>query len=92
MTTCLFEPGPKLEDIPLVSIHGVPSAQELQRLYERKLAERRAALGPAKSTLDAADYLIKLNDPQRFANWLLEHSREEHAAIIGHIDKAKDKP
>ena len=39
----------------------------------------------AISTLRAARYLVKQNDPKRFEVWLLEHSERERAAIITHL-------
>jgi hypothetical protein len=39
------------------------------------------------STLDAARYLIKQNDSDRFQRWLNEHSASERAAIVAHISK-----
>jgi hypothetical protein len=39
----------------------------------------------AQSTLDAAEYLIKENDPAHFERWLLEHPARERAAIVAHI-------
>ncbi len=40
----------------------------------------------ARSTLDAADYLIKQNDPERLDRWLAKHSAVECAAILRHIE------
>jgi hypothetical protein len=57
----------------------------LGALWERLNDPRRH--GIAKATLDAADYLIRLNDPKRFEAWLLKHSAAERAAIIAHIKK-----
>ena len=39
----------------------------------------------AESTIQAAVYLIKQNDPERFHRWLNEHSARERAAILQHI-------
>jgi hypothetical protein len=41
----------------------------------------------AKSTLDAAEYLIRENDPKRLEAWLLNHSTAERAAIVAHIKR-----
>jgi hypothetical protein len=41
----------------------------------------------ARSTLDAAEYLVRENDPKRFETWLLKHSAAERAAIVAHINK-----
>jgi hypothetical protein len=45
--------------------------------------------GVAKSTLDAADYVFKTNDPKKFEAWLLKHSAAERAAIVAHIKKGR---
>jgi hypothetical protein len=76
---------PSLEYIPLVANNGVPSAEELQRVYERTIERRRAQYGPAVSTLGAAEYLQKQDDPDRFRRWLAEHSPRERAAICAHL-------
>jgi hypothetical protein len=47
---------PVLEHIPIVAQHGVPSAEALQRIYERSLEH------PAASTIAAAQLLIRLGD------------------------------
>jgi hypothetical protein len=39
----------------------------------------------AASTLMAADFLVKLNDPARLEAWLLEHSAAEREAICAYI-------
>jgi hypothetical protein len=44
---------------------------------------------PPRSTIDAAEYLIRLNDPKQFEAWLLKHSAAERAAIIAHINKRR---
>jgi hypothetical protein len=48
--------------------------------------------GVAKSTLDAADYLLRENDPKRFEAWLLRHTPAERTAIIAYIDKRRGRP
>ena len=45
--------------------------------------------GVAQSTLDAAVYLIRENDPKRFEVWLLQHSAAERAAIAEHVNKRR---
>jgi hypothetical protein len=44
----------------------------------------------ACSTLDAAEFLVRVNDPQRFKAWMLQHSAAERAAIVAHINKKRD--
>jgi hypothetical protein len=44
--------------IPLVAVHGVPSAETLQREYERTMAQRQREHLPA-STKHAIDYLLQ---------------------------------
>jgi len=47
----------------------------------------------AKSTLDAADWLVRWShDPKRFEAWLIEHSARERAAIVAHINDKWGKP
>jgi hypothetical protein len=97
------KPRLELEDIPLVSGHGVPSAAALQqRQYEAALERQRKRYGLPKSTLDAATYLMQQCDPDRVGiagaakgavrleQWLMRHSPEEIDAIETFIrDKQK---
>jgi hypothetical protein len=39
----------------------------------------------ARSTLDAAEYLIKQNDRAKFRTWLAQHTRAERQAIKKHF-------
>lgn len=41
------------------------------------------------SMIDAAEYLIRERDPARFKAWLLEHTREEQAAIVAHLENKR---
>jgi hypothetical protein len=76
---------PDPEPIPLVATHGVPSAERLQAEYERAFQRQRERYGPAKATLDTAEFLVSRDDPKRFEAWLLEHSVAERAAIVAHV-------
>jgi hypothetical protein len=49
---------------------------------KKEATDRPAA---AKSTLRAADYLLKQNDPERMRRWMDKHTAAERAAIIKHI-------
>jgi hypothetical protein len=40
--------------------------------------------GVAQSTLDAADYLLTVNDPERLREWLAAHSRADIDSILKH--------
>lgn len=51
----------------------------------RKVEKRTAA----RSTLNSADYLVKLNDPACLKAWLAKHTRAERLAILKHIHGAK---
>ena len=51
---------------------------------QRKPAARPAV---AESTLEAADYLVRLGDPKRLEAWLSGHSASERVGIIAHIEK-----
>jgi hypothetical protein len=75
------------EDIPLISRDGVPSAETLQRYYERNLAKAREQRGPAVTTLRAAEYFIKQNDPERLRTWLAGRDAREIKAIQRHLEK-----
>jgi hypothetical protein len=79
------KPRPELEPILLISTDGVPSAEALQRVYERKIAERRAIYGPAISTLRAAQYPVQQGDPGRLRSWLLKHDECTRVGIIKHL-------
>jgi|RhiMetdeSRZDD1v2_1073273.scaffolds.fasta_scaffold451779_1 hypothetical protein len=41
--------------------------------------------GAARSTLQAAEYLVRQNDPARLKAWLAKHSRVERNAIKQHL-------
>jgi hypothetical protein len=43
----------------------------------------------AASTIDAADFLVRQNDPARLKTWLAKHSADERAAILKHIRRGK---
>ena len=66
------------------------------RFREQAQAKRAAPARPpttrvAASTLMAAEFMVRLNDPKRFENWLMEYSADERAAICAHINSKKDK-
>jgi hypothetical protein len=46
---------------------------------------KRVTKGVARSTLQAAEYLVRQNDPARFKAWLAKHSRAERIAIKQHL-------
>ena len=52
------------------------------RNRQRKPAARPAV---AESTLEAADYLVRLGDAKRLDAWLADHSASEQSAIATHI-------
>jgi len=78
-------PRQELEDIPIVARHGVPSAEALQRVYERGLKR------PAASTVAAAWYLARCGDAVRLESWLMEHPPQERVAIIAELRKNSSK-
>jgi hypothetical protein len=43
----------------------------------------------ATSTIEAADFLVRQNDPARLKTWLAKHSADERAAILKHIRRGK---
>jgi hypothetical protein len=56
-------------------------------LWDRLNDSRRH--GVASSTLQAAEYLVRQNDPKEFEAWLLRHPPAERAEIIAHINKRR---
>ena len=57
-------------------------------MYE--IAEaRRAARAAATATLAAVEYLIKQTDAERLRKWLAQHSAQERAAILRHLEQRK---
>jgi hypothetical protein len=54
---------------------------------ERAWAELNEPRGLARPTIDAAEYLLKLNDPKRLQAWLAKHSAAERAAIRQHFEQ-----
>jgi hypothetical protein len=57
------------------------------------MTDTRPATAPvAASTLDAAEYLLKTGDANRFKTWLLEHSPAQRVTIIAHLKNKKPKP
>jgi hypothetical protein len=52
-------------------------------------ATHRAEQAVAKSTLDAAEYILAAGDGERLRAWLDRHSARERAAILRHIEQRK---
>jgi hypothetical protein len=75
-------------DIPLIARDGVPSAEALQRAYERRIARRNAQYGIPRSVEQTAEWLrFQTDDPKRLEAWLLEHNERDRRAIIAHLKK-----
>jgi hypothetical protein len=55
----------------------------------RDLVCEPAARGVPQSTLDAADYLLTANDPERLREWLAAHSGADVEGILKHWQKAR---
>ena len=68
---------------------GVASAAELQRDYENALKRQRELYGPAQSTIDAFEYLVRKNDPAELKEWLDRHPPDEVAWLLGLLEKAE---
>jgi hypothetical protein len=66
-------PDPRLERL------RQPMADDVS--LERAYAEVSKPAGVAESTLQAAEFLIQQNDPQRLRAWLAKHSGAERQAI-----------
>jgi hypothetical protein len=45
--------------------------------------------GVANATLQAAEYLVRLDNPKGFEAWLLRHSPAERTEIIAHFNKRR---
>lgn len=76
---------PSNEPYRLVSRDGVASAAaELQRAYDRALAERFRQRLPA-STVDALHYVIAQKDPQRLRQFITGRSTHERKQIRAHF-------
>jgi hypothetical protein len=60
-----------------------------ERVPEAMPDDKEAAGGVARSTLEAAAYLVIANDPNRFEAWLLKHSETDRAEIVAHIERAR---
>ena len=54
---------------------------DMQDDYEKSLERRRLERGPAKSTIDAFWYLVRLGDPRRLDAWLERHSAPIRAQL-----------
>jgi len=52
----------------------------------RAYAELNKPTHVAASTLAAAEYLVRENDPERLHTWLAKHTAEERAAIQKHLE------
>jgi hypothetical protein len=62
-----------------------------ERVRQRREQQRERPKQPraAQSTLAAADYLVREGDVERFRRWLAQHSVDERAAIIKHLERKK---
>ena len=69
-----------------VSFHGVgvASAADLQRAYDRAIAQRFRHRLPA-STVDALHYVIAQKDPQRLRQFIAGRSTQERKQIRAHL-------
>jgi hypothetical protein len=76
--------APSNEPHHLVSTHGVASAAQLQRIYDRTLAERFRHRLPA-SIVDALHYVITQKDPQRLRQFIAGRSTQERKQIRAHL-------
>jgi hypothetical protein len=73
------------EPYRLVSRDGVPSAAELQRVYEQTMAANRKRYGPPTSVVKLAEWLVQFGDAGRFEAWLASRPPRERGAIVNHI-------
>jgi hypothetical protein len=75
-------------DYHLVAEDGVPSAEEMQREWNAA-RQRRLERMPAASTIAAAEYLIRIGDPERLKRWLETHPKAEQTAIANYFLKRR---
>ena len=64
----------------------VPDLDRAGDLDQQKLPKRGAV---AKSTIDAAEYLVRQGDADRLRRWLHVHSAEERIAIRKHLEATR---
>jgi hypothetical protein len=68
--------------VPRISVHqDKKGTSSIGTLFNPPMPQP----GAARSTLMAADYLVRQNDPARFKRWLAQHTRAERIAIKNHI-------
>jgi hypothetical protein len=80
----------EIEPERLVRLRELMSdAVSLERAVYEIAATHRAEQAVAKSTLDAAEYLLAAGDAERLRAWLDRHSARERAAILRHIKQRK---
>jgi hypothetical protein len=72
------------EPYHLFSRDGVASTAQMQRAYDRTLAERFRHRLPA-STGDALDYVLAQNDPQRLRQFLAARTPQERELMKAHF-------
>ena len=77
-------PHPSNGPYHLVSRDGVASAAELQREYDRALAERFRHRLPA-STVDALNFVIGQKDPRTFPQFIAGRTTHERKLIRAHF-------
>jgi hypothetical protein len=64
---------------------NISLAHAVCEISEAHRAERAAGT----ATLAAAEYLIQQNDVERLRKWLAQHSAQERAAILRHLEQRK---
>jgi len=77
-----------VQSILAESFAKLPRAGELEAAISEladALEAPRPRSGVAPSTLMAAEYLIRMNDPKRLRAWLASHSAVERIAIKKHL-------
>jgi hypothetical protein len=76
--------SPANEPYRRVSEHGVASAAELQRTYERALATQFRHRLPA-STVEALNFVIRQKDPSRLRQFIAARTPSERGLIKAHF-------
>jgi len=75
----------------LTSTFGKACREADERVRQQRERQRKCqkAPGAAASTLEAAEYLVRQGDAERFRAWLARHRADERAAILEHLERRR---
>jgi hypothetical protein len=87
-----YESNDEYDGLSFTFAKACRAADERVRQQRKRQHERSNKPHVAESTLQAAEYLIQQKDPKRLRAWLAQHTAEERAAILQHLEqKARRK-